>query len=125
MFPPLERRVRVCLFDGCKFVGNVHVFPAVTAIEEEDEPWDFVNKGASRCLMQYSSTEELSLFVEVNVRYNSTPGKRIFFNNKLIFSRVIFMNKNVVKVNAPNVACDPIRRHVAHLISLINLSHNF
>ncbi|KAG0620487.1 hypothetical protein M758_4G219900 [Ceratodon purpureus] len=73
MFPPLERRVRVCLFDGCKFVGNVHVFPAVTAIEEEDEPWDFVNKGASRCLMQYSSTEELSLFVEVNVRYNSTP----------------------------------------------------
>lgn len=43
-FPLLERRVRVCLFDGCNFLGNIHVFPAVTAIEEEDEPWVFVNK---------------------------------------------------------------------------------
>ncbi|KAG0591702.1 hypothetical protein KC19_1G194500 [Ceratodon purpureus] len=71
MFPPLERRVRVCLFDGSNFLGNVHVFPAVTAIEEEDEPWVFVNKGASRCLVQYSNTEELSLYIEVNVRYKS------------------------------------------------------
>ena len=34
----------MCLFDGCKFVGNVHVFTAAKAVEEEDEPWVFINK---------------------------------------------------------------------------------
>jgi hypothetical protein len=51
MFPPLERRVRVCLCDGCNFLGNIHVFPAVTAVEEEDEPWVFVNKVSSLDLL--------------------------------------------------------------------------